>query len=112
MRRLGRASCQHAQRVVSQAPQHGRRAGRLMARKIIGLQRGVGLKERMVERSAWSVLGTHRGAQPDSAWREGYAQVVQAMVPALAPSAVATPGTPRWPDAPARRDAPDMEAGE
>lgn len=66
-------------RQVREAIQHGaqefRKAGARVAQKVIRVQRSAELPERLMQRSAWSVLGERRGPEPSGDWLAGYAEV-------------------------------------
>lgn len=119
-----RTGAERGREFVSHTPGHARKAGQLIAAKVIGVQRTARLPEHLVERSARSVLGPRKGAEPTGDWLEGYRQVAEARIPALAwaarqqAEADEGPGwsdgpdglRPSWPDNPSRDD-PDREAG-
>lgn len=90
---------------VAQAPEQARKAGQLVAAKVIGAQRSARLPEHLVERSARSVLGERRGPEPSAEWKQGYADVARAYValPGL-PESPEPPARPSWPHGPSRED--------
>ena len=85
--RRGRAAAGRAgrnvQRLASQAPEKARKAGQLLASKVIGIQRSAGMEDtwkgrRLMQRSAESVAGPHAGPEPSAVWQQGYAEVATA----------------------------------
>jgi hypothetical protein len=78
----GRAG-RNVQRLASQAPEKARKAGQLLASKVIGIQQSAGMEDtwkgrRLMQRSAESVAGQHDGHEPSADWQRGYAEVAAA----------------------------------
>ena len=75
-------------RVVSQAQSKAMASGKAMARKVLSIQRAAGLNQKLVERSARSVVldqePRHQSAG-HSAWVQGYAAEVRERVPGILP---------------------------
>lgn len=78
------------QRVISQAPSKAMASGKQMARKVLSIQRAAGLNEKLVQRSALSVVidrePRHQSAG-HTAWVAGYAAEVRERVPGILPDA-------------------------
>lgn len=75
-------------RVVSQVPAKAVASGKAMARKVLSIQRAAGLNQKLVERSARSVVNDQepRHQSPGhSAWVAGYAAEVRERVPGILP---------------------------
>jgi len=106
--RRARRAGQRLQRVVSQAPEAARKAGRALARHVVSIQRSAGLDSRwrtrrLMERSLWSVVGDRKGLEPSGDWQQGYAEQAVEMIPALQLSPQGSPPPepdPAWFDGP------------
>src|SRR5450755_2465438 len=89
-----RKAGRNIQRLASQAPDKARKAGQLLASKVIGIQRSAGMEDtqkgrRLMQRSAGSVAAQRgrepgsvtaqrKGPEPSADWQQGYADVAKA----------------------------------
>jgi hypothetical protein len=100
---LARQGAIRTQQAVGQQAERFRKAGRIVAVKVIQLQRMAGLNAKLMQRSAASVLYREKGPQPDPAWLTGYRDVVRAeLTGVVSPEPRHAPAVPRRP-APTRR---------
>jgi hypothetical protein len=106
-------------RVAVQGYAKARQAGRVMASRVIAIQRGARLPEHMMRNSARAIIDRPDGRRSDLAWRQGYRQIAEAsvsgladreLVPARPPEPAGTGKPPPWPQAGSPAD-PDKEAG-
>ena len=83
-RRCGERLWQGGQRLVRQHAQHAWAAGRDLARRIIGVQQSAQLPNKLMIKSAQSVLAKPEVNPADATWREGYKSIALQHVPGLA----------------------------
>ena len=69
------------QKVAAQGFNKAKAGGQFTARKVIGIQRSANLPERMVEKSARSVLDRPLNRAGDRAWQAGYREAAKVQVP-------------------------------
>lgn len=71
-------------RVVPETIMKARDAGKLAARHVLSLQRAVGLDDRLVQRSAETVINRPMIRESDKQWQAAYKEVAEAQIPGLA----------------------------
>ena len=113
LRRELRNRGERVARVVAQAPGKAMASGKATARKILSIQRAAGLDEKLVDRSARSVVydqEPRHQSRSHQAWVAGYAAEVRQRLPGVLPEPQRSPEwyqiNPHRPE----RDGPEPEA--
>jgi len=116
-RKFGRDSGEKVRRITSQATMGAKKAGITAAMKVLGVQASARLNEKLVQRSAASVLYADKKgpvSKSHSEWAAGYESRVRAARPGLLAEpekAAAGPDRPVWPFVGISAEKDDPEAG-
>jgi len=116
-RKFGRDNTERFKRLSSQSVLQAKKAGITAARRVLGVQASARLNEKLVQRSAASVLYADKKgpvSKSQAEWAAGYESRVRAARPGLLAEpekAAAGPDRPVWPFVGISAEKDDPEAG-